>query len=60
MKRRLEQIRNVINILLKEFNFVTDLITQIKEMKIRHDKGKEEAHMKREYKNLIAEKEVEQ
>jgi len=46
--------------LLKELNFVTDLITEIKEMKIRHDKGKETTHMKREYKNLIAEKEVEQ
>jgi len=60
MKRRLEQIRNVINLLLKELNFLTDLTTQIKEIKIRHDKGKETTHTKREYKNLIAEKKIEQ
>jgi len=39
MKGRLEEIGNVINVLIKELNFVTDLITQSKEMKIRHDKG---------------------
>jgi hypothetical protein len=50
----------VINILLKELNFVTDLITQTKEMKIRHDKGKETTHMKREYKHLREEKKVEE
>jgi hypothetical protein len=52
MKGRLEQIRNVINILLKELKFLADLITQTKEMKIMRDKGKETAHMKRKYKNL--------
>jgi hypothetical protein len=45
MKGRLEQIRNLINILLKELNFVTDLITQTKEMKIRHDSGKESTYI---------------
>jgi hypothetical protein len=45
MEGRLEQIRNVINMLLKELNFVMDLITQTKEMKIRCDKGEETTHM---------------
>jgi hypothetical protein len=60
MKGRLEQIRNVINILLKALNFVTDLITQTKEMKLRHDKRKETTHMKREYKHLRGENKVEE
>jgi len=60
MKGRLKQIRNLINILLKELNFLTDLITQIKEMKIRHDKGKETTHTKKEYKNLRTERKIEQ
>jgi len=47
MKGRLEQIRNVINMLLEELNFVTDLITQTKEMEIRHDKGKNNTYEKR-------------
>jgi hypothetical protein len=50
----------VVNILLKELNFVTGLAAQTKEMKIRHYKEKETTRMKREYKNLREEKKVEE